>query len=293
MELNWEPLFLGKREDYRSRFGRTPEPSAHYTFASLWGWNVNCAYEWAWDGPLVWIRANRPSRTCMAPVGDWDAVDWAETLPKRWSPGTVFKDVPMGLARRWEQALPGRIRLEPSRGEWEYVHRVEDLVTLKGNRFRTKAQKLRRFVTTYHPEFVSIGPENLAEVAAFQEKWCRVRSCGSEKALEEENRAIEATFRDWDRLPGLFGGALKVDGRMLAYTLAEPLDGLTVVIRFEKGCPDFRDVYQAMNQLFLERCCGAFVWVNREEDLDDPGLREAKMSYRPDRFLEKATVTLE
>lgn len=79
---------------------------------------------------------------------------------------------------------------------------------------------------------------------------------------------------------------------MVAYTLAEPLDDETVVIRFEKASPEFRDAYQAVNQLFLERSCGSFAWVNREEDMGDPGMREAKMSYRPDRFVEKFTVTL-
>jgi hypothetical protein len=292
MELKWEILSMEKQQEYREILSGTPERSAHYSFASLWGWDAICAYEWAWDGPLVWIRANLPSRLAMAPMGNWDAVDWAVALPERWPSGTVFRDVPGGLFRRWEQALPGRIRVEPSRGEWEYVHRVEELVALRGNRFRTKAQKLRRFVETCRPEFVPVGPETLPEVRAFQEKWCRVRSCGSEKALEEENRAIEATLRDWERIQGLFGGVLRVEGRMVAYTLAEPLDGETVVIHFEKGCPDFRDVYQAMNQLFLERSCGSFAWVNREEDMGDPGMREAKMSYRPERFVEKATVTL-
>lgn len=291
MELNWESLSLGKRENYRSRFGKTPEKSAHYTFASLWGWDVNCAYEWAWDGPIVWVRANLPVRLCMAPVGEWDAVDWAASLAGRPS-GTVFRDVPAVLAHIWEQALPGRIRTEPSREEWEYVHRVKDLVALKGNRFRTKAQKLRRFMDTYRPEFVTLGPENVGEIRAFQEEWCRIRCCKSVRALEEENRAIEATLRDWEKLPGLCGGALRVGGRMVAYTLAEPLDDETVVIRFEKASPEFRDAYQAVNQLFLERSCGSFAWVNREEDMGDPGMREAKMSYRPDRFVEKFTVTL-
>jgi hypothetical protein len=292
MDLKWETLSLERQQDYRKRFDLSPERSAHYTFASLWGWDVNCAYEWAWDGPLVWIRANLPKRLVMAPVGDWGAVDWAEVLPVRWPSGTVFRDLPEGLVRLWEQALPGRFQVESSRGEWEYLHRVENLVALKGNRFRSKAQKLRRFLETCRPEFVPLGPENLDEVRAFQEKWCRVRFCESEKALMEENRAIEVTLRDWDKLPGLFGGALRVEGRMVAYTVAEPLDGETVAIRFEKGCPDFRDVYQAMNQLFLALSCEAFTWVNREEDMGDPGMREAKMSYRPDRFVEKFTVTL-
>ena len=146
------------------------------------------------------------------------------------------------LARRWQIALRGRIRLKPSRNEWEYVHRVEDLVALKGNRFRSKAQKVRRFMEVHRPEFEPLGGANLGEVRAFQ---------------------------------------------------GEPLDEETVVIRFEKASPEFRDAYQAMNRLFLEHSCQGFVWVNREEDMGDPGMREAKMSYRPERFVEKFTVTLE
>jgi hypothetical protein len=289
----WERISFESQEEYREIFSKTPERSAHYTFASLWGWDAACAYEWAWEGPLVWIRANLPERLLMAPVGDWDAVDWAETLPKSWFRGAVFHDVPAMLARRWQEALRGRIRLEPSRNEWEYVHRVEDLVALKGNRFRSKAQKVRRFMEVHRPEFEPLGGSNLGEVRAFQEEWCRVRCCETERALEEENGAIRATLGSWERLIGLFGGLLRVRGRVAGYTVAEPLDEETVVIRFEKASPEFRDAYQAMNRLFLEHSCQGFVWVNREEDMGDPGMREAKMSYRPERFVEKFTVTLD
>ncbi len=292
MELEWEAPGLERQTEYRERFAGTQERSAHYTFASLWSWNVNCAYEWAWDGPLVWIRANLPKRLVMAPVGNWDAVDWASVLPGRFPSGTVFRDVPAPLASRWSEALPARVRELPFRPEWEYVHNVRDLVALKGNRFRSKAQKLRRFIETNDFEYVALGPENLEEVRDFQEEWCRVRNCRQNRALVEEDRAIGVTLRDWERLEGVFGGALRLEGRMVAYTLAEALSEETVVIRFEKGSPKSRDVYQAINQIFLERSCGSFAWVNREEDMGDPGMREAKMSYRPDRFVEKATVTL-
>lgn len=293
MGLAWESLSLEKQRAYRGVFSSTPERSVHYTFASLWGWNVNCGYEWAWDGGLVWIRANLPGPLVMAPVGDWDSADWGSVLPECWPGGTVFLDVPAGLARRWERALPGRVKAVPSRSEWEYVHKVEDLVALRGNRFRSKAQKLRRFMEAFEPEYVPVSPRNLDEVRAFQEEWCRARGCEGDRSLAEEDRAIKSTLDGWENLEGLFGGGLLAGGRMVAYTLAEPVDSETVAIRFEKASPDFRDAYQAVNQLFLERACGGFAWVNREEDMGDPGMREAKMSYRPDRFVEKFTVVLE
>jgi hypothetical protein len=83
-----------------------------------------------------------------------------------------------------------------------------------------------------------------------------------------------------------------VDEKMIAYTIAEALDDDSIVIHFEKGCPNFKGVYQAINQMFLERCCQGFKIVNREQDLGDEGLRKAKLSYNPVAFLKKYTVRL-
>lgn len=79
---------------------------------------------------------------------------------------------------------------------------------------------------------------------------------------------------------------------MIAYTIAEALDESSIVIHFEKGCPLFKGVYQAINQIFLEQCCQGFQTVNREQDLGDEGLRKAKLSYNPVAFLKKYRVCL-
>jgi hypothetical protein len=82
-----------------------------------------------------------------------------------------------------------------------------------------------------------------------------------------------------------------VEGIIVAYTIAEKLDPDTVVVHYEKGCPDYKGVYQAINQMFLENLQGAFKWVNREQDLGEEGLRKAKLSYNPVDFLKKYRVT--
>jgi hypothetical protein len=125
-----------------------------------------------------------------------------------------------------------------------------------------------------------------------QEDWCTWRDCESSDMLSAENRAILRIFDRWDRFDRVMGGALFVENIIVAYTLAEPLTADTLVIHFEKGCPAYKGVYQAINQLFLSRSAGGFRFVNREQDLDNDGLRKAKLSYNPVEFLKKSKVTI-
>jgi hypothetical protein len=89
------------------------------------------------------------------------------------------------------------------------------------------------------------------------------------------------------------GGLLRVAGRLVAYTVAERLATDTLLIHFEKGNPNFKGVYQAINQAFLAHNAEAAIrWVNREQDLGDEGLRRAKLSYHPETFVKKYEVLL-
>ena len=69
--------------------------------------------------------------------------------------------------------------------------------------------------------------------------------------------------------------------------MAEKLGANTLVIHFEKGNPDYKGVYQAINQMFLEHFGNPDILVNREQDLGDAGLRKAKLSYHPVDYLKK------
>ena len=103
---------------------------------------------------------------------------------------------------------------------------------------------------------------------------------------------VSRIFKSWDQLSGALGGAILVDGVMAAYTVAEALTDETVVIHFEKGDTQYKGVYQAINQMFLAHLDKGFRLVNREQDLDDEGLRKAKLSYHPVDFLKKYQITV-
>ena len=99
-------------------------------------------------------------------------------------------------------------------------------------------------------------------------------------------------LRNWDALPGLIGGALYAGEEMAAFAVGEPLDDQTIVVHFEKGRPEYRGVYQAINFCFAKYAAKNFVFINREQDADEEGLRQAKESYMPSGYLKKNTAVL-
>lgn len=86
----------------------------------------------------------------------------------------------------------------------------------------------------------------------------------------------------------LCGGIYYVDGRPAAYTLGEEIAmGETFVIHFEKAVGDYKGLYQFINQSFASILPENYKTINREQDLGDEGLRQAKMTYRPLGFVKK------
>jgi hypothetical protein len=156
-----------------------------------------------------------------------------------------------------------------------------------------KKNLLNQFKKSYDFRYMPFGKEMIEKALEMQSEWCTWRDCESSETLSAENRAIEKALTAWKRLEDILtGGALLVDGSIIAYTIAEYLTREMLLIHFEKACPDHKGAYQAINQMFLENAPHPFEMVNREQDLGDEGLRKAKLSYNPVGFLKKYRVRL-
>jgi hypothetical protein len=290
MEKSFRPITLDGQKEYNRRLAQCGQKPSDYSFINLWGWGREYGLEWSFRDDYVLIRQTFPQTMYWAPVGDWEKADWAalrDDLPR----DTCFIRIPEELKLIWEQRLPG-IEVEECREHWDYLYDVGELTELKGRKFHNKKNLLNQFMRDHDAKFVSLDEKTVEFALALQTDWFLWRNSENDQTLDAENRAIVKVMHDWSRLEGLIGGGLVVDERMIAYTIAEALDDTTVVIHFEKGCPNFKGVYQAINQIFLERCCQGFQIVNREQDLGDEGLRKAKLSYNPVAFLKKYRICM-
>jgi hypothetical protein len=289
MTNDYTPISLADMPAYLALLERGGSQASDYSFANIWGWAPHYQLEWRFDGILCWIRQHTPTPCYWAPVGPWDRVrDWS-ACPEI-VPGAVFIRVPERLAVLWETALPEAFSREEARGQWDYLYLASELAALPGNRFHKKKNLLKQFQKSCAYDYQAITPACIDTVMDMQEEWCLWRDCESSEALLAENDAVARVLAHWHRIPGLCGGIIRVDNAPIAYTLAEPLDRETLIIHFEKAASSFKGAYQAINWLFANSAGLQYTYINREQDLDDSGLRQAKLSYNPVGFTKKYTL---
>jgi len=289
MSLSFQPLSLHHQADYSAYLAKCPKVASDYGFINLFSWSSIFGLEIAWTDKLVWIRQQRPEPVLWAPVGNWDAVDWTAWQADTPSYFKEFIRVPERLADIWQEIFEDQMVSEEDRDRWDYIYDARELRELKGNKFHKKKNLVNQFKKKNAYTYVEMTAEVADRAMALQDDWCTWRVCESSSQLASENEAIKKTLASWESLDGVLGAGIFVDDLIVAYTIGERLAPDTLAIHFEKGCPDYKGSYQAINQLFLENQPTA-AWINREPDIGDDGLRQAKLSYHPIEFLKKYRV---
>jgi hypothetical protein len=60
-------------------------------------------------------------------------------------------------------------------------------------------------------------------------------------------------------------------------------------VHFEKAIDEYKGIYQYINMTFAASLPDSYITINREQDLGDEGLKQAKETYRPCGFVKKYT----
>ncbi len=274
----------------------TDQRASDYSFPILWGWASDYGYQAAADesARLFWIRQTIPSLYNLAPIGNWHHDNWASIISERYGRDPEFWLVPERLLEIWQEQFGDSIEVEDDRGNWEYLYNIRDLATLSGNRYMRKRNRVNKFCRMYNYVYRPITPEIIPAVMEFQHTWCQSNLSGHVPGLSQENHGIQRILQHWDEIPHLRGGVIEINGRIVAYTIGELAYDM-IVVHFEKASLEYNSAYQAINKEFLSHMLEqnpGLVIVNREEDMNDPGLREAKMSYLPTGFIKKFHVKI-
>jgi hypothetical protein len=171
------------------------------------------------------------------------------------------------------------------RAFFDYVYLSSNLAELAGSDYSKIRNRLNKFKKSYQYTLENITEDNMKEVGEFLKRWCLWKDCESDPLLENERKAILYSMSNFLELK-LSGIAMRINNEIESIAVFEKMNPDTVVVHYEKGSPDFDGIYKAINQESAKIIQKDFTYINRESDMNLPGLRKAKMSYRPHHMIE-------
>ncbi len=259
--------------------------SCEYNFSNLFAWQDACQFTWTVYQDRVLIYDGISQSTFM-PLGEpfepGELVELSKHL-KRAGLSPDFCLFTLDYIKMFSH-IEDYYQIKPSRDDSEYVYQVDKLCELKGKKLHKKRNLISQFRRRY-PDY-KIQPlkgEFKHKAFVLTEQLYELKKTPS-KTLEQELAAMKESFDHFEAL-GLEGLVLTVKEKVIAFTIFSPLPQATYDIQFEKIRMEFKGAAQVINQetaLYLNGRCS---YLNREQDLGIKGLRQAKLSYGPEKLI--------
>lgn len=282
------------KEIFDHIFQKNDPTISEYTFTNFFMWKRYYNYRYAlMDGYLcVYAKPMREAPFMLMPVGSDDQKNFEKVIKamcgyfKKNDWEIVFKKVPERDLCKLISAAGKDSKVEYDRDNSDYVYLTSDLIGLKGKSYHGKRNHISRFNKDYSYEYEEINRENINECAKIMDRWCAERDCNCIRGEYCEKYANLAVLENYFEL-GCKGALIKVDDFYRAFTIGEMLNKDTTVIHIEKADSKINGLYSLINREFCARQWSETVYINREQDLGQEGLRKAKESYHPDHMSNK------
>ncbi|KLU67688.1 hypothetical protein DEAC_c00920 [Desulfosporosinus acididurans] len=265
----------------------------HQNFTNIFAWSKIYHYRVAQvDGFLVVKGVMDDVTYYFYPAGSGNLMIVFEAM-KQDAVSCGHEFVLAGLSpeniKQLNSLYPEHFEYREMRDSFDYVYFLDKLVSLAGNSLHSKRNYINRFKKENQDwAFEKITLDNLSDCWEMNKEWCKINPC-DEGSIAEENCAVRRCFNNFAEL-SIEGGLIRLEGKVIAYTMGEKLNSDTYVIHVEKAFGYIPGAYQMINREFaatIKEKYPDLVYVNREEDMGVEGLRKAKLSYHPDKMEEK------
>ena len=292
MILHFHQLTLSDREAVQAVTLNAGRRNCNYTFANLVGWQFWYYTEvCVLDDAVVLRYTHEGERAYMVCTGK----DISEELLEALLDDSQGNLVLIGLEDDQITQLSTvncqlstvncqlSTKIEPIRNQYDYIYRRTDLAELHGSHLNAKRNHIHRF-RAEHPDFEyrPLTPELFDECRRLTGVWQEEKDASD--TIDAEKQVMETIFTNWEAL-GMIGGSIFIDGEMVAFTYGAAVTNDTIDICVEKADRRIEGAFAIINQQFAEHLPEQFVYLNREEDMGIPGLRQAKLSYHPEILL--------
>lgn len=280
------PLSLEHKSILHPRLSLTADGVSEFTFTGLYLFRNRYNYQVSRNGENggFIIHGEHDNKSFFMTPCEAPGRDMLESL---FDTHDYWKNIPEAVLKVSQQQLEAwGVTVNEDRNNFDYLYSRNELAELAGKKFHKKKNLVNQFLHSYTHEQRPLTRELVPLALDILDQWHK------DKGGDGDYRAAREALELLDVLP-LRGYIFFADGTPAAYCLGESIaKGKMFAIHFEKAIDHYKGIYQFMNQAFAAALPRFFTYLNREQDLGDEGLRQAKMTYRPSGFVKKYSALL-
>ena len=291
MEIPFKPIELSDKKWIEELLSYSDFRGSEYTFTNNYNWSKVYELDVARYGDFIVYLMGRSERSSyLFPAGRGDLGQvLSQLMEDAQSRGEAFRlhGIQPNQIVLIDELFPGKFVYETNEGSSDYIYLVEKLQTLSGKKLHAKRNHINRFRQNYPDwSYEAISSDNLDEVREMSRQWCKENDCEAGGSLADEACAVKCALNNFEALE-LSGGFIRAGGRIVAFSFGHRISSDTFGVHVEKAFADVQGAYTMINQQFAIHVMDGFTYANREEDMGDEGLRQAKHSYYPEFMYER------
>ncbi len=176
----------------------------------------------------------------------------------------------------------------------DYLCKRQDLVDLKGNRFKSKRSCFNYFIKRYKFEYKPFSLRNKSECMELHNVWTKERRSQNKDPiyqgmLEDSRLCFEDVLSAYVDL-GLIGRVARVENKIKGFTFGFKLNPDTFCVLYE--VTDL--AIKGLAQFIFRRFCSElkdYKYINIMDDSGLENLKKTKLSYHPARLIPAYIVT--
>lgn len=237
-----EPTFkrpeLEDKEIISSYFEKAQSRSCERTFVNVYLWSRHYKVQYAIIEDTLVFRDSGKNLSFTYPAGEPENVKKAleflmEYCKEKDVPFILYNVTPHMFAQldKW---YPKKFFIEYNRDLADYVYETEKLASLAGKKLHGKRNHINKFKALYPDwSYEPLNDDNVEDCFQMALKWRNKNGCEDDPEKNAEMCVTLNSLRLYKEL-GLKGGVLKADGKIVAFTVGEPVSDDTFVVHIEK-----------------------------------------------------------
>lgn len=170
----------------------------------------------------------------------------------------------------------------------DYLFTKDKLINYPGRNLHKKRNLLKQFISGYEWSAAVIDDSRIIDALSILDAWQTATNLPETSTDYLSCKEALTNTREFK----LTGEIIYIDGTAAGFVLGEMISHNVFALHFAKCITHYKGIYQFIYNHFAKSLPSECEWINFEQDLGIPALRQAKETYEPDLMEHKYRLRL-